>query len=596
MEIILGYTKKKKMLGFVIRRMAVLIVVCCCCCLTASAQTARVSQSAVHQQLSDARRYDMLFLEAMVQRQKDNDDAAFDLLSRCVELNPQASEAYYFLAQYYAQMKEEEKTLAYLEKAAQLSPDNPTYMETLADTYISQEQYDKAVAVIEKLLETNKNRDDLLDMLYRLHRHQKQYKEAIAVLDRMEVNDGKSERLSALKSALYVDMDDMPSAIKEMKTLADQYPNDLNYLRLYADMLRSDGKLDEAYEIYQRILKEEPNNSQAQMSLRSYYLVTENYEAADSLTHHLLLNENTELMDKLDLLRRVIGQSEAEGGDSTRVLDLFHQMLAQPQKTSDIAELCAAYMDLKKMPRDSVAAMLERVLQIAPDNAGARLRLVGYAWEADDNERIIELCKAARQYNPDEMAFYYYQGLAYYREDDHDNALNALQNGISVIKEDSNPSIVSDFYAIMGDLLHQKGRESEAYEAYDSCLQWKPDNYGCLNNYAYFLSEKGQQLDRAEDMSFKAIKAEPKNATYLDTYAWILFMKKRYGEARIYIDRAMANDTSTTSGVITEHAGDIYAMCGLTAEAVELWQKALPLDPKNKVLIRKIKRKKYIKQ
>lgn len=584
------------MLGFVIRRMAVLIVVCCCCCLTASAQTARVSQSAVHQQLSDARRYDMLFLEAMVQRQKDNDDAAFDLLSRCVELNPQASEAYYFLAQYYAQMKEEEKTLAYLEKAAQLSPDNPTYMETLADTYISQEQYDKAVAVIEKLLETNKNRDDLLDMLYRLHRHQKQYKEAIAVLDRMEVNDGKSERLSALKSALYVDMDDMPSAIKEMKTLADQYPNDLNYLRLYADMLRSDGKLDEAYEIYQRILKEEPNNSQAQMSLRSYYLVTENYEAADSLTHHLLLNENTELMDKLDLLRRVIGQSEAEGGDSTRVLDLFHQMLAQPQKTSDIAELCAAYMDLKKMPRDSVAAMLERVLQIAPDNAGARLRLVGYAWEADDNERIIELCKAARQYNPDEMAFYYYQGLAYYREDDHDNALNALQNGISVIKEDSNPSIVSDFYAIMGDLLHQKGRESEAYEAYDSCLQWKPDNYGCLNNYAYFLSEKGQQLDRAEDMSFKAIKAEPKNATYLDTYAWILFMKKRYSEARIYIDRAMANDTSTTSGVITEHAGDIYAMCGLTAEAVELWQKALPLDPKNKVLIRKIKRKKYIKQ
>lgn len=584
------------MLGFVIRRMAVLTVVCCCCCLTASAQTARVSQSAVHQQLSDARRYDMLFLEAMVQRQKDNDDAAFDLLSRCVELNPQASEAYYFLAQYYAQMKEEEKTLAYLEKAAQLSPDNPTYMETLADTYISQEQYDKAVAVIEKLLETNKNRDDLLDMLYRLHRHQKQYKEAIAVLDRMEVNDGKSERLSALKSALYVDMDDMPSAIKEMKTLADQYPNDLNYLRLYADMLRSDGKLDEAYEIYQRILKEEPNNSQAQMSLRSYYLVTENYEAADSLTHHLLLNENTELMDKLDLLRRVIGQSEAEGGDSTRVLDLFHQMLAQPQKTSDIAELCAAYMDLKKMPRDSVAAMLERVLQIAPDNAGARLRLVGYAWEADDNERIIELCKAARQYNPDEMAFYYYQGLAYYREDDHDNALNALQNGISVIKEDSNPSIVSDFYAIMGDLLHQKGRESEAYEAYDSCLQWKPDNYGCLNNYAYFLSEKGQQLDRAEDMSFKAIKAEPKNATYLDTYAWILFMKKRYSEARIYIDRAMANDTSTTSGVITEHAGDIYAMCGLTAEAVELWQKALPLDPKNKVLIRKIKRKKYIKQ
>ena len=564
-------------------------------CMLASAQS-NSQFSILNSQLDSSRRYDMLFLEAMVQRQKGNNDAAFDLLSKCIEINPQASEAYFFLAQYYAQLKRQDKMLAYFEKAAELSPDNPTYMETLADAYISNERYDDAVQVLERLLQTNKNREDLLELLYRLHRHQKHYKEAIDVLDRMEANDGKSERLSAMKSSLYMEMEDMPAAIREMKALADQYPNDLNYLRLYGDMLRSDSRHDEAYAIYKRILDEEPENSQTQMSMRSYYLMTGNTEAADSLTQHLLLNKNTGLEDKVNLLRREIAQSENEGGDSTRVLSLFHQMLALPQETADIAELCAAYMDLKKMPRDSVAAMLERVLEIAPDNAAARLRLVGYAWEADDNKRIIELCKAARQYNPDEMAFYYYQGLAYYREEDHDNALNALQNGISVITEQSNPAIVSDFYAIMGDLLQQKNMMRECFEAYDSCLQWKPDNYGCLNNYAYFLSLRGQQLDRAEQMSYKTVKAEPNNATYLDPYAWILFMQKRYSEARIYIDQALQHDTVTTSSVITQHAGDIYAMCGDTEKAVELWQKALPLDAKNKVLIRKIKRKKYIKQ
>jgi tetratricopeptide (TPR) repeat protein len=154
---------------------------------------------------------------------------------------------------------------------------------------------------------------------------------------------------------------------------------------------------------------------------------------------------------------------------------------------------------------------------------------------------------------------------------------------------------VSDFYAVMGDILFQKDRQREAFAAYDSCLQWKSDNISCMNNYAYYLSLKGENLDKAEEMSFKTIKAEPKNATYLDTYAWILFMQGRYAEARIYIDQALQND-STIGAVVTEHAGDIYAMAGDIEGAVNLWQQALAQDPGNKLIARKIKRKKYIKQ
>ena len=247
------------------------------------------------------------------------------------------------------------------------------------------------------------------------------------------------------------------------------------------------------------------------------------------------------------------------------------------------------------MPRDSVKYMLETALRLKPDNASARLQLVQYAWEAEDNERVITLCRDARQYNPDEMAFYYYQGMAYYQQNDRAHALESFQNGISVITEESNPAIVSDFYAVMGDLLHQSGKAKEAFAAYDSCLQWKPDNIGCLNNYAYYLSELGIELERAEQMSFKAIKAEPRNGTYLDTYAWIMFMQGRYSEAHIYIDQAVLND-SAKSNVILEHAGDIYAMEGLMEKALDYWQRALGNDKKNKILIRKIKRKKYIKQ
>ena len=147
----------------------------------------------------------------------------------------------------------------------------------------------------------------------------------------------------------------------------------------------------------------------------------------------------------------------------------------------------------------------------------------------------------------------------------------------------------------MGDILHQKGQAAAAYAAYDSCLVWKDDNIGCLNNYAYYLSEEGEQLDKAEQMSYKTIKAEPKNSTYLDTYAWILFMQERYEESKIYIDQAVQND-STVSEVILEHAGDIYAKVGDMDKALDYWQQAREKGADSKVLIRKIKLRKYLKK
>lgn len=100
-------------------------------------------------------------------------------------------------------------------------------------------------------------------------------------------------------------------------------------------------------------------------------------------------------------------------------------------------------------------------------------------------------------------------------------------------------------------------------------------------------------------MSYRTIKAEPSNATYLDTYAWILFLQERYTEAKLYIDQALQNDTdSLQSSVIIDHAGDIYAMNGQMQQALEYWTKALKLADKNdKAFIeRKIKQKKYIKK
>lgn len=505
-----------------------------------------------------AREYDHFFLEAMIQRQKGNNDAAFDLLRHCVELNPEAAEAWYFLAQYYNALKDQEKSQACIKKAAAIAPENLTYMETLAQLYITQQNYAEAIPVVEGIYERNKDREDMLEMLFQLYQQEENYDQAIRVLNQIEKIDGKNERISMAKSEIYNRKGDKKAAIAEMKALAHQFPNDQNYQAMYGEALMMNGQVKKALKVYDEILKTEPDNNRVLMSLRTYHQALGHQTEADSLTERVLLNRNSTADEKIHLLRQEIAASEQAGGDSTKVLELFHKMLSQPQSDEHMALFCASYMNAKKMPKDSISTVLTKVLEIAPDNAPARLQLLGYAWESDDMDRVITLCQDARQYTPDDMAFYYYQGIAYYKRDSLDAALSAFKNGIGVIKEDSDPIIVSDFYAVMGDILHQKGLAEEAFAAYDSCLVWKDDNMGCLNNYAYYLSERGERLAKAEEMSFKTIKAEPKNSTYLDTYAWILYMEERYAEAQIYIEQAIQNmDESQDNSVILEHAEKI---------------------------------------
>ena len=545
----------------------------------------------------DSRTYDQFFMEAMAQRQKGNNDAAFDLLRHCQKLNPEAPEVYYFLAQYYAAMRNSDKATECIKRAAALNPDNETYMETLAHNYIQQQDYASAIPVIEGVYERNKEREDLLEMLFQLYQQVDDYSNAINVLERMEQIDGKSERLSVAKSEILSRMGNQKAAVAEMEALAKQFPNDLNYLVMYGEALMMNGQTKKALGVYDKVLQEEPDNNRVLMSLRTYHLSEGNKAVADSLAERVLLSSHATSDEKIHLLRQEVTASENLGGDSTRVLMLFNKMLAQPQSSPDMAILCASYMNSKQMPKDSIARVLNQALAIAPDYSSARLQLVGYAWEAEDMDKVISLCQEARQYNPDEMAFYYYQGIAYYKRDSLDQALSAFQNGIGVINDNSNPEIVSDFYAVMGDILHQKGLAEEAFAAYDSCLQWKDDNIGCLNNYAYYLSERGEQLEKAEEMSYRTVKAEPKNSTYLDTYAWILFMQERYAEAKVYIDQALQNmGDSLGNEVIVEHAGDIYAQNKDMDRALDLWRDAQQKKPEDQLLIRKIKLKKYLKE
>ena len=543
---------------------------------------------------SQSTRYNYFFLEAIRQQEMGNFAAAFDLLRHALDINPNAPEVYYEIAGYYIDMQNGKAARYYFEKAAELAPDNPAYLEKLGQFYISQANYEQALAAYERLYANNKTREDVLQILYQLYGSQNNYKKMIEVIERMEMLLGSSEQLSLTKMQIFEQMGDKRKAQAELMRLVQKNPLDLNYRIMLGNWFFQNDKKKEAFKEYQAVLKEEPNNAAAQLSLLDYYRDAKNEKVVEELTQKLLESKKTEKETKMALLRQVIiDNQQSDAKDSLEVIKLFDRVLSYPQEDADIVMMKAAYLTLKNAPVDSVNKVYEQAIAIEPDNSRARIALIQNIWKEEQYDKVISISRPAQEYNPEEMVFYYFEGFAQYMKKENDAALQTFKKGAAQIKPDSDPNIVSDFYAIMGDILHEKGLDKEAFEAYDSCLHWRPENLAALNNYAYYLSLSKNDLKKAEQMSYKTIKKEPANPTFLDTYAWILFLQERYEEANIYIDQAIKNDT-TPSGVLFEHAGDIYYHVGKTAEALASWQQALKLGDKSATLKKKIELQKYI--
>ncbi len=535
------------------------------------------------------------FYEAVEQQNKGNYDAAFDLLNHCLTINPNAAEVYFTIASYYTELGRDSMAMHSMERAAVLSPQNDIYIERLALSYINTQNYGKAIDTYERLYSNNRDRTDVLSILAQLYNQQKNYDKVVSTLERIEQVEGSNEQITLSKMRAYSLKGDKKAELNALKQLSDKYPNDLNYRVMMGNWLLQNGREDDALDEYEAVLEQEPDNVSAQMSMLDYYKQVGEDSLAQDMIEKVLISSKTPSATKIHILRQVVDENERVGAGSLEIIRLFQRILAEPQTTPDMTELYASYLKLKEYPQDTIDVVLEKALEIAPDEAGARLQLIQSAWGRKDFDRVIDLCRTALQYNPDDMAFYYFMALGYNMQDRVDEAIDATRRGVAVINEDSNKDLVSDFYGLRGDLYHTKGMLEEAFAAYDSCLVWKSDNVPCLNNYAYYLSLTGKNLQKAEQMSYITVKAEPNNGIYLDTYAWILFMQGRYEESKIYIDQALKNDETPSADVI-EHAGDIYWKCGDHAAALKFWQQAVDEGGDSKVLLKKLKQKKYFEK
>ena len=539
------------------------------------------------------RKYDYFFLEAMRLKEKKDYASAFGLLQHCLDIHPNAASALYEVSQYYMFLRQVPQGQEALEKAVANAPDNYWYSQGLASLYQQQNELDKAVTLLEQMVVRFPAKQDPLFNLLDLYGRQEKYDEVISTLNRLEKRMGKNEQLSMKKFRIYLQMKDDKKAFQEIESLVQEYPMDMRYKVILGDVYLQNGKKQEAYDVYQKVLAAEPDNPMAIFSMASYYKQTGQEELYQQQLDTLLLNKKVTPDTKVGVMRQMIVENEQADKDSTQIIALFDRIMKQEQDDPQIPMLYAQYLLSKNMEAESVP-VLEQVVDLDPTNNAARMMLIGAAVKKEDYKQIIKVCEPGIEATPDALEFYYYLAVAYNQAEKPDSVISICKRALEHTTADSKKEIVSDFYSILGDMYHTQKQMKEAYAAYDSALVYNPSNIGALNNYAYYLSVERRDLDKAEEMSYKTVKAEPNNATYLDTYAWILFEKGNYAEARIYIDNAMKSEGGDKSDVIVEHCGDIYYMTGDVDGALTYWKKALEMGSESKTLKQKIEKKKYI--
>jgi tetratricopeptide (TPR) repeat protein len=327
--------------------------------------------------------------------------------------------------------------------------------------------------------------------------------------------------------------------------------------------------------------------------MANYYEVVGDKEAAETQIRSALVNEKLDVETKVGILSRyVIRLRQTEKGmDSANAL--FQTLLEQHPEDIDLKQMYGSLL-VAQDKNDEARFQFQLITEMEPTSVGAWQQLLNLALKSEDIPEVIRICTRCQELFPDAPEYYFYLGVAYFQQDKYQEALDTYKAGLEIIPE-NNLGLKSDFYGQIGDIYYQLKNLPETYKAYDEALKYNDKNVVILNNYAYFLSLEKKDLKKAERMSAQTVKLEPNNATYLDTYAWIFFVQGNYTLAKIYIESALANDT-TKSAELVDHYGDILYMKGDKEKALEQWKKAKELGKESKVLDRKIAEGVYIEE
>jgi len=532
-------------------------------------------------------KYKFAFIEGMKQKALENYSKSISYFYKCLDLKPNAAAVQYQISLINNLLEETNVALRYAKKAIDNDPANKYYREHIFQLYLRTNQPKKAITQYEYLLDLGLENIDYYYDLAQLYRRTGQYKNALEMLNELEDRAGMNEQILVLKKVLYTKTGNKDKAIAETKKLIQNFPDDTRYYGMLAELYASYGEYEKAEAMYDKLFKLDSTNNLGQISLVKYYTSKQLYDKALDqylkVIDHNQIDFGTKFLVFMNFLeKKKVYQNYP--GKMKRALDSLDS------NYPDRYEVHTLYTDffLKTNRYPEAALHLEKLVSSKHEKPPYWRQLLSiYSYTGNFQKMFLYGTRALEKYKQ-EPRFYLLAGIGAIQNNKSDTAVIILKEGLKTLKDQK--EMKAQFYGQLGQAYHNLKNHTRSDRYFEKVMELEPGNVFVANNYSYYLSVRGEKLQRAQELSKKTVKKHPQNSIYLDTYAWVLYKLERYKKAEKYIKKAIKHSGSKDPEVL-EHYGDILFRNGKKEEALKQWKQSKEYGNTSKQIQLKIEKK-----
>lgn len=531
--------------------------------------------------------YEAALIEASRHVMLGNTSEAMNVYMQCLNLNPKSTASMYGMARIFLNNKDYDAATKLMSQAVSLNPQNEWYSLFLLQLYKQKRLYSKAEIVCKNLINQNDTKLDYQYELLDIYTNAGKYSQAEKLISFIEKRWGNSYELTEEKIKLSLNRKKTDKAISQLNNLIKEMPTEERYYLVLIDIYKQVGKTDLAISTTQKYIDTFADDEMRIDLFWMYYNKPDTLSAIKEL-RSIISNKSIVFEQKVTLLNTLSKENKiqslamyqeeftsellSQNPDNVEILMSRANILLQKNKASEAKELLYKVQTKDKSNGDAIEKLLS--IELSENN-----------WTA-----VYSLCKSSLPYFPANANLYFYAGVAALQIEKYDEAVNNLLSGApySPTKE-----MKGTFYQYLGEAYFKLKDFNKCYYFFDKSVSFNPYDPITLNNYSYYLSLQKDSLPKALEMTKLSNKLKPNDATFLDTYAWVLFKMGKYQEAKVKIEDAIKNG-GNSSGEIIEHYGDILYKTNDESQALEHWIKAKGMGVNSDILNKKIQTKTYI--
>lgn len=506
---------------------------------------------------------------------------ATSTFEKVLSLDPNDAASHYKLAQIYSESSKMAEALPHALSAKELRPKNKYYHLLLTHVQTGLGDLPAAEASYIDMLDNVEGTESYLFDLAAIQLYQKNYEGALITYDKAEKHFGTMEEISVQKQQVYLKQNELELAIAEGQKLVKLYPHEPSYALSLAQIMLSNDKFEEAEQFLLDKLDQYQNSEKLYIFLSEAYSKQKKHDLAIEVLQEPFKSPTLDLTRKIRTMAGYLAMLPNEKLNEP-LLNLS-EILVMTHPTSFQVLGLTGDLNYNLGNKEKALEYYLKAVKIDGSNFSIWQNILSLDLDLERFDAVITHANEALESFPNQASLYYFGGTAYLIQKDYEGALKMFNQGKNYATQD--PNLNSLFHGQIGDTYNSLEDHEKSDEAYELALKAKPDNDHVLNNYSYFLTLRKKDLDKALSMSTRLVTDYPDNPTYLDTHAWVLYMRGDFEAAAKYLAHAIKFDASAT---IIEHYGDALFQLERIDEAIVQWKAARDTAEDTSTLDKKI--------